>query len=158
MCRSFIVGPRLRQALTGARFAVAGLGLLAVACGPLPRPFAPESSDPTNLLLMLPDRVGVTVLRVPDLQPKAAGALAEAVANALRRADVVASTRGGNAASYEIDGHIDRDGNVRALVLELVQPGGTVAARHSAIIPGTDAEIARDGRSEERRVGKECRL
>lgn len=127
-----------------------GLGLVAAllvaACGPLPRPFEHEASVP-NELLVLPDHVGVIVRPVRGLEPEASGALAEALAEALRRSDIVASTRGGNAASYGLDSHVEPDGNRRSLVVELLQPGGALVARQTVVIPGTPDDEARNWRT-----------
>lgn len=78
--------------------------MLLGACGSLPRPFQPDMKAEDNPLLILPDRGGVVVRTVAGLDDGAAGELAERLADALRRENVVASTSRGNAASFTIDG------------------------------------------------------
>ncbi|MFQ5776192.1 MAG: hypothetical protein ACE5GS_16865, partial [Kiloniellaceae bacterium] len=83
------------------------------ACGQLPRPFAPEKKAP-NALLRLDDRGGIVVLPVTGDVPGTPGAVAEAMAEALRGLNVPAATGGGNGESRYLHG--------RALVRPL--PGG----------------------------------
>jgi uncharacterized lipoprotein YmbA len=76
--------------------------LLAAACQPLPRPFA---GDVPQVALLSPrDSAGIYVAPVAGAPSPVAGDLAEAMAAALRDADIPASTRGRNKGSYELRG------------------------------------------------------
>lgn len=84
--------------------AIALLLLLTVACGPVPRPFAPDDkNDSDNPLLRLPDHGGVVVRPAGGLPREHGVALAEAVAEALRGFDIPASARLGNPQSLVLD-------------------------------------------------------
>lgn len=74
------------------------------ACGNLPRPFQPDDKADDNRLLILPDRGGVVVRPVEGLPDSLASELAERLADSLRRENVLATTRRGNAVSYVLDG------------------------------------------------------
>lgn len=76
------------------------------ACGNLPRPFQPDDKADDNRLLILPDRGGVVVRPVDGLPDSLAGELAERLADSLRKENVLATTRRGNAVSYILDGVI----------------------------------------------------
>src|SRR3546814_18278650 len=65
--------------------------LAVTACVPLPRPFKPESKNPDNPLLQLPDSGGVVVAPLQDAPP-AAGPFAELLAESLLRVGIPAST------------------------------------------------------------------
>jgi hypothetical protein len=78
------------------------LALWAAACQPLPHPFA--SDVPPPALLSPRDSAGIYVAPVAGAPQPVAGDLAEAMAKALRDADIPASTRGRNKGSYELRG------------------------------------------------------
>src|SRR3546814_19674543 len=64
--------------------------LAVTACVPLPRPFKPESKNPDNPLLQLPDSGGVVVAPLQDAPP-AAGPFAALLAESLLRVGIPAS-------------------------------------------------------------------
>lgn len=74
------------------------------ACGNLPRPFQPDDKAEDNRLLILPDRGGVVIRPVEGLPDSLANDLAERLADSLRKENVLATTRRGNAVSYVLDG------------------------------------------------------
>jgi hypothetical protein len=78
------------------------LAVMAVACQPLPHPFAADV--PPAALLSPRDSAGIYVAPVAGAPSPVAGDLAEAMAAALRDADIPASTRGRNKGSYELRG------------------------------------------------------
>src|SRR6185437_7011991 len=78
------------------------LALTAAACQPLPRPFAGDV--PPDALLSPRDSPGIYVAPVAGAPSPVAGDLAEAMAAALRDADIPASTRGRNKGSFELRG------------------------------------------------------
>jgi hypothetical protein len=84
------------------RFLLHILGLVATACQPLPHPFAEDV--PPSSLLSPRDSAGIYVAPVAGAPTAAANDLAEAMAAALRDADIPASTRGRNRGSYELHG------------------------------------------------------
>src|SRR5258708_36129525 len=78
------------------------LALLAAACQPLPHPFAGDV--PQAAMLSPRDSAGIYVAPVAGAPTSIAGDLAEAMAAALRDADIPASTRGRNNGSDELPG------------------------------------------------------
>lgn len=103
--------------------------LLAAACQPLPHPFAGDV--PQAAMLSPRDSAGIHVAPVAGAPAPIAGDLAEAMAAALRDADIPASTRGRNKGSYEL----------RGAATEEPLPGGRLEVR-------VDWELrAADGRS-----------
>src|SRR3954452_4367919 len=71
---------------------IAGLALLAGACQPMPHPFESDAADKTaNSLLAVKDGVGVAVAPVVGLPPTFSRRLGEAVAGALRDAEIPAA-------------------------------------------------------------------
>ncbi|HWG80835.1 MAG TPA: hypothetical protein VN681_13720 [Stellaceae bacterium] len=78
------------------------LALPAAACQPLPHPFAGDV--PPAALLSPRDSAGIYVVPVAGAPSPIAGDIAEAMAKALRDADIPASTRGRNKGSYELHG------------------------------------------------------
>ena len=78
------------------------LACSAAACQPLPHPFAGDV--PPAALLSPRDSAGIYVAPVAGAPQPVAGDLAEAMAKALRDADIPASTRGRNKGSYELRG------------------------------------------------------
>ncbi|HEX7969472.1 MAG TPA: hypothetical protein VF502_14725, partial [Stellaceae bacterium] len=80
------------------------LALLAAACQPLPHPLAGNVPPPDSPILSPRDSAGILVLPVTGAPAPAAADLAEAMAAALREAQIPASTRGRNKRSYELRG------------------------------------------------------
>jgi len=78
--------------------------LCTAACQPVPRPFSDDRPPPQSGLLRPPDSVGVLVMPVAGAPSPAAHDLAEAMAAALREADVPASTEARNRGSYRLFG------------------------------------------------------
>ncbi len=87
------------------RVALALLAFLftAAGCGPLPQPFQPLDKN-SNGLIYLEDGAGITVLPLTHDAPLAPGAAAELLADALRKHNVPAWTRGWNAGSRILTG------------------------------------------------------
>jgi len=79
--------------------AVAAILLAAAACQPLPQPFANERTSADNPLLQPTDGGGITVRTPEGLKQPDSRALAEAIAAALRDAEIPASTEGSNSLS-----------------------------------------------------------
>src|ERR1700722_14648414 len=96
--------PLPSSGFTMRRFCVALLFLLAAACQPVPHPFADAPLRPDTPALSPPDSAGIIVLPVARAPEPAAGELAEAMASALRDADVPASTTAHNRRSYRLLG------------------------------------------------------
>ncbi len=86
--------------------------LALAACGALPRPFAPDATEPARGDAMRPADGGGIVVAAPEGVGEGAADLAEAVAAALRRLDIPAGTGGGNRASLRLAGTAG-DGAVR---------------------------------------------
>jgi uncharacterized lipoprotein YmbA len=78
------------------------LALPVAACQPLPHPFAGDV--PPAALLSPRDSAGIHVAPVAGAPSPVGGDLAEAMAAALRDADIPASTRGRNKGSFELRG------------------------------------------------------
>lgn len=76
--------------------------LLLAGCQPVPHPFADSADAPGIPALRPPDSVEVAVLPVTGAPEEAGSALAAAFAQALRDADVPASTEGFNRGSYRL--------------------------------------------------------
>ena len=119
------------------------------ACGDLPRPLAPEAKPLTESLLLPPDRAGVLVTPVVGISGEAGEALAEALAAALRKADVPADTRAHNAGSLLMVSTVRATGgDARRLDVDLYRPDGTRAARHEAALPRAGAPPNRESWTE----------
>ena len=128
--------------------------LLLAACQPLPHPFDDARALPPPAALQPPDSVGVRVLPASGANSPFGAAMAEALAKALRAADVPASTEAGNRGSFRLETSADETvaaGRERiALRWTLRDSGGAVrgsgtAAREvaSASLPaGGDAVAA----------------
>lgn len=80
------------------------LALIAAACQPVPHPFVDDRPPPDSPLLSPPDSAGVVVPPVAGTAAPAGRALAEAMAAALRDADVPASTGAHNQRSFRLLG------------------------------------------------------
>jgi hypothetical protein len=75
------------------------------ACQPLPHPFADAQLPPDAPILQVPDTVGILV--EPVAGAPAGGALAEAMAAALRDRDIPADIRAANRQSYHLAGQAE---------------------------------------------------
>ncbi len=127
---------RLASLSTMRRFPVVGFILLAAGCQPLPQPFA-HNGQIDNGLLDLPDHPGIVVLPVSDSPETTGIALAEAVAAALREANVPASTKGGNKLSAFLQGRVEDDGRNAQIVWELFDANGAFVGSSVQPIDGT---------------------
>jgi hypothetical protein len=79
------------------------LPLLAAACQPLPHPFAADVPPPSSPVLSPRDSAGIIVAPVAGSPAPISGQLAEAMASALRDAEIPASTAGsGNKGTYRL--------------------------------------------------------
>lgn len=120
------------------RFAALGALLLLVACQPLPHPFAQDV--PTNAAILTPpDSVGVIVETIAGAPEPAAHDLASAMATALQKQDVPASTTASNRDSYRLSGRARtrQVGNGDLLVTvdwEMREASGIPLSRQSAAL------------------------
>ncbi len=80
------------------------LALALAACQPLPHPFSDLRPPPSSPAMSPPDAVGIVVDPVAGAPAPTATALGEAMADALRKEDVPADTKVGNAKSYHLAG------------------------------------------------------
>jgi hypothetical protein len=92
--------------MQGARYRLVAAGVLLAltACGEIPHPFADDKLGPHADLLAISDAPGVVVEVVEGVPAGAGTILAEAMAEALRRHEVLASTAPGNALSFHLQG------------------------------------------------------
>ncbi len=127
-----------RQALRAGGVA---LLLALAACQPLPQPFAEDAPPPDAPIMTLKDSAGIVV------QPIAGGPapLAEAMADALRNADVPASTQVSNRGSYILVGSAEErplagDRAHITLHWELRGPDGSAAGTYDQ---ATESSAAR---------------
>ena len=81
--------------------------LLAAACQPLPQPFAEDAPPPGAPIMTLKDSAGIVVQPIRGAAAPVDARLAEAMADALRNADVPASTQASNRGSYILSGKAD---------------------------------------------------
>src|SRR5258708_7282634 len=79
------------------------LGAALAACQPLNHPFEPAEKS-FNPLLQLRDGLGVTVMKVTGVPPSFAERLSEALAGAMRDADIPAAVGTGNRGSAIVTG------------------------------------------------------
>ena len=129
------------------------------ACGDIPRPLAPETKPLTESLLLPPDRAGVLVTPIVGLPGEAGETLAEALAEALRNADVPADTRARNAGSLLLVSAVRAsDDGARRLEVDLYRPDGTRAARYVAALPRAVAPSSRDAWGEPAREVAEAMI
>ncbi|MEM7169345.1 MAG: hypothetical protein AAF530_04205 [Pseudomonadota bacterium] len=102
------------------------------ACGDLPRPFQHDGA--TNPLLEIKAPAGIFVQPVTGDRPQTEGAVAGAMASALQRLDVPASTLSRNTSSMTLHGHVQvvaAEENERLSVLwELRDAKGGIAGIH----------------------------
>lgn len=113
------------------------LAALSAACQPLPHPFADSVAAPSIPALRPPDSAGIVVLPVEGAPARTAAALAEALAQALRDADVPASTEGQNRGSFRLAASAEAQatGAGRSAVLvawQLRNADGTLIGRGTA--------------------------
>jgi hypothetical protein len=80
--------------------ATAAVALSRAACQPLPQPFKEDRPPPGAPILKLKDGAGIQVGAISGVDDAVGARLAEAMAEALRQADVPASTQVRNRASY----------------------------------------------------------
>ncbi len=123
------------------RLAALGALLLLAGCQPLPHPFAHDVPHPSAAteILTPPDSVGVIVESVAGAPEPAAHDLAEAMATALQKQDVPASTSVGNRDSFRLSGHATAKpvGNSDVLVTvswELREASGLTRSRQDAAL------------------------
>jgi hypothetical protein len=118
------------------RIAVAALLLWSLAsCQPLPHPLAASAPPPDAPIMTLKDGAGIAVAPFAGVPSPLAGQLAEAIAAALRDADVPASTAARNRASYTLRSTAeerDAKGDRATIVLhwQLLEPGGKSVGDH----------------------------
>lgn len=121
-----------------AVLAVAAAVFAVAACGQVPQPFKPESKD-GNELLLLPDRHGIAVAEPTGDVPRAEMALAEAMAEALRKQNVTASAASANLrarwllAEAETRPVSDTISTLK-LTWELYDPDSTLVGRHEQVM------------------------
>jgi hypothetical protein len=125
----------LPSIVNAPRIAVAALLLWSLtSCQPLPHPLAANAPPPDAPIMALKDGAGIAVAPVDGLPAPLAGQLAEALAEALRDADVPASTAARNRRSYTLRSAAEEreaPGGRATIVLrwELLEPGGKPAGR-----------------------------
>ena len=132
-----------RRTVKRGRWLPGGFALLlaVAACQPLPHPLAEDAPAPDAPIMTLKDSAGIVV------QPVAGGPapLAEAMADALRNADVPASTQNSNRGSYVLTGTAEErpltgDRARIALHWELRGPDGNPAGTYDQ---ATESNAAR---------------
>lgn len=101
-------------------------------CGELPQPFRHTDDNP---LLAPGARAGVVVLPVAAAPQPAE--MAEAVAEALRKADMLATTTGGNAGSWLVEGNAGSDGKRVLLTWRVWDPQHRLYASTSQTVSPT---------------------
>ncbi len=114
------------------------LPLVAIlaACQPLPHPFAGNVPPPDSPILSPRDSAGILVRPVEGAPEPMAGELAEAMAAALRDAQIPASTRGRNKRSYELSGTASE---------ERLADGGSAVAVEWVLRAADGTDMARVG-------------
>ena len=116
---------------------LAAILLLLGACQPLPHPFADDIPPPHSPILTPPDSVGILVEPVTGAPEPAAHDLAAAMATALQKEDVPASTQARNRGSYRLAGKASANaaggGTIEVSIRwEMVAPDGkTVSSREA---------------------------
>ena len=118
------------------RFVAVALLMLLAACQPLPHPFADDIPPPHSPILTPPDSVGVLVEPIAGAPAPAAQALASAMATALQKEDVPASTQARNRGSYRLAGKASATGNGATLEIsilwEMLAPDGKSLSRQES--------------------------
>lgn len=112
------------------------LFVLAAACQPLPHPFADDRPPPRSPVLSPRDSAGVMIEPIAGAPTPIASDLAEAMAAALRAAEIPASTQGRNRGSFELASaaHMQALANGNAAIAidwELRGPDGRIVGRVS---------------------------
>jgi hypothetical protein len=119
-----------------ARFFLFVMALIA-ACQPVPRPFADDQPPPNSPILTPPDSAGIFVLPVEG-EPTAA----EAMAEALREADVPASATAQNRRSYRLSGTMSgEDGRAAVHWILRDAQGATIGEASAAVGAGAPNRI-----------------
>jgi hypothetical protein len=133
------------------RLAALGALLLLAGCQPLPHPFAHDVPHPSAAteILTPPDSVGVVVETVAGAPEPAARDLAEAMAIALQKQDVPASTTAGNRDSFRLAGHataqnVGKNDVLVTVSWELREASGLPRSRQDAALT-VPAEVWRHG-------------
>jgi hypothetical protein len=119
--------------------------LTAAGCQPLPQPFAADAPPQDAPIMTLKDSAGIVVHPVGGAEAPVPDLLAEAMAEALRNADVPASTQASNRGSYVLTGTAEErsragDRAVIALHWQLRGPDGTAAGTYDQT---TESSLAR---------------
>jgi hypothetical protein len=109
--------------------------LLLAACQPLPHPLAEDAPAADAPIMTLKDSTGIVVQPVGGAAAPLDSRLAEAMADALRNADVPASTQASNRGSYVLSGTaterpLSGDRGTIALHWELRGPDGAPAGTY----------------------------
>jgi hypothetical protein len=136
------------------------LGAALAGCQPLNHPFEPGEKSADNPLLQLREGLGVTVMPVTGVPPTFAERLSEALAGALRDADIPAAVGTGNRGSVIVMGAARLDAGAPEQELEIewnvAAPGGRLLgnvsqrehvtlASAAGPVPGQLAAIAKRG-------------
>jgi hypothetical protein len=122
------------------RIVAAALLLCSLSsCQPLPHPLAANAPPPDAPIMTLKDSAGIAVAPVDGLPAPLAAQLADALANALRDADVPASTATRNRGSYTLRSAAEErevpDGRATIVLRwELLEPGGKPAGRREQTV------------------------
>jgi hypothetical protein len=116
--------------------------LCAAACQPLPQPFAADAPPQDAPIMTLKDSAGIVVHPVEGAEAPIPDLLAEAMAEALRNADIPASTQASNRASYVLTGKAEErpragDDAVIALHWQLRGPDGKAAGTYDQSTEGS---------------------
>jgi hypothetical protein len=94
----------IRRRMIRAAVACCAGALLLAACQPLPHPLAEDAPPPDAPIMTLKDSAGIVVQSIGGTAAPLDASLAEAMADALRNADVPASTQASNRGSYVLSG------------------------------------------------------
>lgn len=116
---------------------LAALAVAALAACEMPQPFRHQEPNP---LLTIGPRAGMVVM--PVVAAPRPAELADALTAALIEADVAATTAGGNAASYLLDGSAARDGDAVVLTWRVWAPEDRPLASHSQRVAAATLDSA----------------
>jgi len=119
--------------------------LTAAGCQPLPQPFAADAPPQDAPIMTLKDSAGIVVHPIGGAEAPVPDLLAEAMAEALRNADVPASTQASNRGSYVLTGKAEErpragDRAVIAVHWQLRGPDGSAAGTYDQT---TESSLAR---------------
>jgi hypothetical protein len=124
------------------------LALALAACQPLPHPFEDAKPAPLAPAMRPPDAAGIVVDPVTGAPAPTAVALAEAMADALRKEDVPADTKIGNTKSYHLAGTAQASENGQSMRVTVVWalrgPDGRVVGEETAS-DEVPSDVWRDG-------------